>query len=91
MGLITEIMEIPGLNKSSVHIKDNVGLIKKINKIITDGAAKLQILADFDQTLTRSHMDDGKAVLNSFGKLNSFVSTKTVIHYVLYYIHVLKQ
>lgn len=68
MKLVQSPDEIPELKKSNVHIKNEEELIKKVNKIIKDGHKKLQIVTDFDHTLTRHTMDDGSMVLTSFGK-----------------------
>lgn len=68
MKLVQSSGEIPELKKSNVHIKNEKELIQKVNKIIKDGNKKLQIVTDFDHTLTRHTMDDGSMVLTSFGK-----------------------
>lgn len=70
MKLVQGPDEIPELMKSNVHIKDKKELIHKVNKLIKDGHKKLQIVTDFDHTLTRHTMDDGSMVLTSFGKQN---------------------
>ncbi|XP_026326959.1 7-methylguanosine phosphate-specific 5'-nucleotidase [Hyposmocoma kahamanoa] len=67
MKLVQSSGEIPELKKSNVHIKNEKELIQKVNKIINDGNKKLQIVTDFDHTLTRHTMDDGSMVLTSFG------------------------
>ncbi|XP_050679976.1 7-methylguanosine phosphate-specific 5'-nucleotidase [Leptidea sinapis] len=67
MKLILELSDIPELNKPNVYIKDSDLLLQNINKIIRDGHQKLQIVTDFDHTLTRHEMENGKIVLTSFG------------------------
>lgn len=64
--MLTSIDDIPELCKENVYIKDKESLLKNINKIIAEGHKKLQILTDFDHTLTR-HDVDGVPVLTSFG------------------------
>ncbi|XP_058796620.1 7-methylguanosine phosphate-specific 5'-nucleotidase-like [Phymastichus coffea] len=54
------------LKAPHVHIKDEAGVLQKINKIALDGASKLQVVTDFDLTLTKQH-EDGAPILSSFG------------------------
>ncbi|XP_013140663.1 PREDICTED: 7-methylguanosine phosphate-specific 5'-nucleotidase [Papilio polytes] len=65
--LLKSIDDIPELNKDNVHIPNKEELLKKLNKMIKDGNRMLQIVTDFDHTLTRHTMDNGKSVLTSFG------------------------
>ncbi|CAB3228767.1 unnamed protein product [Arctia plantaginis] len=67
MKLLSSIKDIPDLQRDNVHIRDEEELLEKINKMIEDGHSKLQIVTDFDHTLTRHKMDNGKIVLTSFG------------------------
>ncbi|XP_038213760.1 7-methylguanosine phosphate-specific 5'-nucleotidase [Zerene cesonia] len=67
MKLLMSLNEIPELTRSNVHIKDKDGLLKKLNNMIRDGNKNLQIVTDFDHTLTRHQMDNGTIVLTSFG------------------------
>lgn len=69
MKLLSSIRELPAFQKENVHIRNEEELLEKINKMIQDGSSKLQIVTDFDHTLTRHKMDNGKTVLTSFGKL----------------------
>ncbi|CAH0721461.1 unnamed protein product, partial [Brenthis ino] len=66
MKIITSLCEMPELNKCNVYVKDKEDLLNKINQIIAAGHEKLQIVTDFDHTLTRHNMDNGKVVLTSF-------------------------
>lgn len=68
MKMLTSLNDIKELSNSNVHIRDKEELLRKINQIICDGHEKLQIVTDFDHTLTRHNMDNGKTVLTSFGK-----------------------
>lgn len=61
------IDEIKVLNKKNVHIKDKKRVNEILNSIIEGGSKKLQIVFDFDRTITKQH-DNGKAHLSSFGK-----------------------
>ncbi|XP_043473742.1 7-methylguanosine phosphate-specific 5'-nucleotidase-like [Leptopilina heterotoma] len=59
--------DFPILNRiSSVKYRDKDVVLRKINNIIRDGPEKLQVVTDFDLTLTKQHVD-GKAHLSSFG------------------------
>ncbi|XP_047989924.1 7-methylguanosine phosphate-specific 5'-nucleotidase [Leguminivora glycinivorella] len=64
---LLDISDIAELTRSNVHIGNKPLLIEKINKLISGGHKKLQIVTDFDHTLTRHKMDDGSVVLTSFG------------------------
>lgn len=68
MKLLTNVRDIPEFKKDYVYIRDEQELLEKINKIIKDGHQKVQIVTDFDHTLTRHSMDNGETVLTSFGK-----------------------
>lgn len=60
---------IPELSNDNVKIRNKEQLIVKINKLVQGGKNKLQIVTDFDHTLTRHKLDNGNTVLTSFGKL----------------------
>lgn len=61
------IKEIPELNSKHVHYKDKDHLNKILNILVEGGAGKLQIVSDFDRTITKHH-ENGKQHLSSFGK-----------------------
>lgn len=54
------------LNKSYVHIKDKTKVNDILNKIVQGGFKQLQVVTDFDQTITKQH-ENGKTHLSSFG------------------------
>ncbi|XP_077277889.1 cytosolic 5'-nucleotidase IIIB [Temnothorax americanus] len=60
------IDEFPALKSRHVYIRDEVALLKTINAIQQGGANNLQIVTDFDLTVTKQHID-GRDVLSSFG------------------------
>lgn len=60
------VNEIPVFTRKNVHIKDRVKLNALLNKIIDGGVDNLQIVFDFDRTLTKQH-EDGKEFFSSFG------------------------
>lgn len=68
MTSLSRISDIPELCKDNVHIRNEDELLKKINTLIKDGHTKLQIVTDFDHTLTRHTLDNGATVLTSFGE-----------------------
>ncbi|XP_076235130.1 cytosolic 5'-nucleotidase IIIB [Calliopsis andreniformis] len=61
-----ELDDFPTLKLKHVHIKDKKRLLQTINKILRDGYNSLQVVTDFDLTLTKQHVN-GKKVLSSFG------------------------
>lgn len=75
MKLLSNIGELSELKRENVHIRNEEDLLKKINKMIMDGSSKVQIVTDFDHTLTRHSMDNGAIVLTSFGMFRECPST----------------
>lgn len=64
---INYISEIKELTSPKVHIKDKDRVNKMIHDIVNGGVKKLQIVSDFDRTITKQH-ENGKKHLSSFGK-----------------------
>ncbi|KAF5308264.1 hypothetical protein FQR65_LT06257 [Abscondita terminalis] len=60
------IESIEKLNTRNVYIKNKEHVNKIIQNIIADGKDKLQIISDFDRTLTKQH-HNGKTPVSSFG------------------------
>ncbi|KAJ8975223.1 hypothetical protein NQ317_014527 [Molorchus minor] len=58
-------LEIEELNRRNVHIKDIDRVKKIISELISGGVEKLQIVSDFDKTITKQH-ENGKKHLSSF-------------------------
>ncbi|KAK9508528.1 hypothetical protein O3M35_006067 [Rhynocoris fuscipes] len=48
-------LEIPELNQDNVRMKDKDDVLNKIQRLITDGKHKLQIITDFDRTISKHH------------------------------------
>lgn len=71
------LSEIDVLNRSNCKIKDPQRVLEIINNIINGGNNELQIVTDFDFTLTKQKTDDGKPVLSSFGMFNKCKSLPT--------------
>ncbi|KAF7990621.1 hypothetical protein HCN44_000426 [Aphidius gifuensis] len=57
---------MPNLTNENIYMKNSNNVIKKIKKIREDGIDKLQVVSDFDLTMTKQHVN-GKDVLSSFG------------------------
>lgn len=54
------INHIEALKKDTVHMKDRSHVDKILSQLVKGGAAQLQVISDFDQTLTRVHKDGVK-------------------------------
>lgn len=64
------LSDIKILSRSNCKIRDPKRVEHMINCIINGGPKELQIVTDFDFTLTKQKTDDGKSVLSSFGMFN---------------------
>lgn len=64
------LIEINELARQNCKIKDIDRVERIINEIVKGGPDKLQIVTDFDFTLTKQVTDDGKPVQSSFGMFN---------------------
>lgn len=73
------IDDFPIFKSKHVYIKDENATMNTINIMLRDGPDHLQVVTDFDLTLTKQHVD-GKLVLSSFGlfgKCNQLPSSYT--------------
>jgi 5'-nucleotidase len=68
---ILKIADIEILTQSNVHIGEPDVVEQKINELIHGGIDKLQVITDFDFTLTKQHLPNGEKVLTSFGIFNA--------------------
>ncbi|XP_018016500.1 cytosolic 5'-nucleotidase 3 isoform X2 [Hyalella azteca] len=59
------------LEKNHVRVKDPVKTEELLQRLISGGFPKLQIVADFDYTLTRVHDETGKRLHCSWGVLDN--------------------
>lgn len=66
MAQTIKISDISVLSKSHCRIKCPERVEQKINKLIGDGSNKLQLVTDFDYTLTKQRLANGKKMLSSF-------------------------
>lgn len=65
-----QLNEIDGLNQPHCKIRDRQRVEQIINEIIKGGANELQVVTDFDFTLTKQIAVNGKPMLSSFGMFN---------------------
>lgn len=64
-----KISDIAALNSPKCRIKDPTQVEHKINQLAAGGVTRLQIVADFDFTITKRQLENGERVLSSFGLL----------------------
>lgn len=62
------VKEISELCQKHVHITIPENVNRIIENFIIGGYDKLQVVSDFDKTITKQH-ENGKSYLSSFGKL----------------------
>ena len=72
-----------------MQMKDRAQVEEKIKKLIADGAEKLQIITDFDRTLSKQH-HNGELTKSSYcmfiGIIFSFIKSNFVILSGLYFV-----
>lgn len=61
--------DIAALNNPTCRIKDPKVVEYKLNQLVGGGVNQLQIVADFDFTITKRKLENGERVLSSFGLL----------------------
>lgn len=64
------LKDIAILNRRNCKIKNPDKVEQILNEIIKGGSNELQVVTDFDFTLTKQKTTDGKPVLSSFGMFN---------------------
>lgn len=64
---VTYNFQVFWLHQSYIHMKNPHEVKEKINNIIGGGKNKIQIIFDFDRTLTKHH-ENGVLTKSSFGK-----------------------
>ncbi|KAJ9588141.1 hypothetical protein L9F63_018499 [Diploptera punctata] len=64
-GKPVKIEDVEALLKDKVRMRDRDRVEQMINRLAEGGKEKLQMISDFDRTLTKQHMD-GKPMLSSF-------------------------
>lgn len=65
------IEELTILSRSNVHIKNKDKLNEILNNMAQGGIGKLQVVSDFDKTITKQH-ENGVPHLSSFGNTINF-------------------
>lgn len=65
-----KLADVDVLSRPNCKIKEPERVEKLINSIINGGPSQLQIVTDFDYTLTKQKTDNGKPILSSFGMFN---------------------
>lgn len=70
MGRFIRLDDIDVLTRSNCKIREPERVERIINAMINGGHEQLQIVTDFDYTLTKQKTDDGKPILSSFGMFN---------------------
>ncbi|XP_046673061.1 7-methylguanosine phosphate-specific 5'-nucleotidase A-like isoform X1 [Homalodisca vitripennis] len=68
--LLKSINEADWLLRPHVHMKDPEQVIEKINSMIQGGSKQLQVVFDFDRTLTKHH-ENGVITHSSYGVLET--------------------
>lgn len=66
--MVVKISELLELQLGHVKIGNTEELERKLNKLVDGGKDNLQVIADFDCTLTKQRVDNGNVLLSSFGK-----------------------
>lgn len=61
---------ITALNRPHCKIKNRERVEKLLTELISGGADQLQVVTDFDYTLTKQKTENGKPILSSFGMFN---------------------
>lgn len=67
MKMTVTIEDLNILKAPNVYMKNQDSVLKKINCLVEDGVDSLQIVSDYDLTLTKQH-ENGKQHITSFGK-----------------------
>lgn len=64
------LQDLEFLNKDKVKIKNPERVQFMLNDLVSGGMKKLQVVTDFDYTITKQKMSNGESVLTSFGMFN---------------------
>lgn len=67
--MTVKLSDIVALNGPKCRIKNPTEVERKLRQIASGGFNRLQIVADFDFTITKRQLDNGQRVLSSFGLL----------------------
>lgn len=72
-----QLSEVDVLNQPHCKIRDRQRVEQIINEIVQGGSNELQVVTDFDFTLTKQITASGKPTLSSFGMFNRCKSVPT--------------
>lgn len=72
-----QLNEIDVLSQPCCKIRDRQRVERIINEIVRGGSNELQVVTDFDFTLTKQITANGKPTLSSFGMFNRCKSVPT--------------
>ncbi|XP_052838361.1 7-methylguanosine phosphate-specific 5'-nucleotidase [Drosophila gunungcola] len=65
------IQDIPALKQDHCRMRDPAKVERIINEFIMGGPERMQVVSDFDYTITKQRTEDGGAVPSSFGIFNA--------------------
>lgn len=65
------VQDIPALTQDHCRMLDPAKVERIINEFVQGGPERMQLVSDFDYTITKQRTDDGCAVLSSFGIFNA--------------------
>lgn len=68
---VVRLQDIKLLSDDHCKIKDPTHVERIINELVKGGTDRLQMVSDFDYTITKQRTPDGKQVLSSFGIFNA--------------------
>lgn len=85
---VIRLSDIKSLCDDHCKIKDPARVERIINEFVNGGPERLQLVSDFDFTITKQRMSDGFPVLSSFGIFNacqslpkSFIEESQKLHH----------
>jgi len=65
------LQDIPALTQDHCRMRDPAEVERIINEFVIGGPERMQIVSDFDYTITKQRTEDGGAVPSSFGIFNA--------------------
>ncbi|XP_055625847.1 7-methylguanosine phosphate-specific 5'-nucleotidase [Toxorhynchites rutilus septentrionalis] len=65
-----QLADVSVLNRDHVKIRDPDKVQHMLNELVAGGIEKLQMVTDFDYTITKQKLDNGEKILTSFGMFN---------------------
>uniref|UniRef100_A0A2M4BW44 5'-nucleotidase n=2 Tax=albitarsis series TaxID=58233 RepID=A0A2M4BW44_9DIPT len=65
-----QLSEVAALQRDHVRIRDPARVEVMLNELVAGGTDKLQVVTDFDYTITKQRLSNGEKVLTSFGMFN---------------------